>query len=176
MFHCISSGIFLDILLQVAIFWQTQNGHIHVHVYQDILHCSTRLKYPTRSYYVFTEPWIILQDYHNHTVMNSPNKGVTIDQVLSLQVPYVSNNLDFGKNIRPKKRKEKKKKKKKPECVKSKIIPFKLFILYKNCFSTSVQAFFCLCYYKSQSFDNHQRTKNTLQIALCQQTELPHPL
>ena len=57
----------------------------------------------------------------------------------------------------------------------SKIISFKLFILYKNCFSTTVQAFFCPCNCKLQSFDKQQRTKNTLQIALHQQTELPHP-
>ena len=58
----------------------------------------------------------------------------------------------------------------------NKITSFKLFILYKNCFCTSVQAFFCPCYCKLQSFDKHKRTKNTLQIALRQQTELPHPL
>ena len=58
----------------------------------------------------------------------------------------------------------------------NKIISFELFILYKNCFSSSVQAFFCPCYCKLQSFDKHKRTKNTLQIALRQQTELPHPL
>ena len=46
------------------------------------------------------------------------------------------------------------------------------FILYKNCFSTSVQAFFCPCYCKLQSFDKHHRTKNTLQIRLRQ---LPQP-
>ena len=57
----------------------------------------------------------------------------------------------------------------------NKIISFKLFILYKNCFTTSVQAFFCPCYCKLQSFDKHQRTKNTLKIDLRQQTELPHP-
>ena len=58
----------------------------------------------------------------------------------------------------------------------NKILSFKLLILYKNCFSTSVQAFFCPCYCKLQSFDKHQRTKNALQIDLRQQTELPHPL
>ena len=58
----------------------------------------------------------------------------------------------------------------------NKITSFKLFILYKNCFSTSVQVFFCSCYCKLQSFVKHQSTKNTLQIALRQQTELPHPL
>ena len=58
----------------------------------------------------------------------------------------------------------------------NKIISFKRFILYKNCFSTSVQAYFCPCYCKLQSFNKHQRTKNTFQIALRQQTELPHPL
>ena len=56
------------------------------------------------------------------------------------------------------------------------ILSFKLFILYKNCFSTSVQAFFCPFYCKLQPFDKHQRTKNSLQIAFRQQTELPHPL
>ena len=97
-FHCISLSICLSILLQIAIFWHTQNGHID----QNILRYCTRLKYPTHSYYVFTEPWNILQVYHNHTVMNLPNKDVTTDQVLSLLVPYDSNNLDFGKNIRQK--------------------------------------------------------------------------
>ena len=101
--------------------------------------------------------------------MSSPNTEVTIDQVLSLLVPDVSNNLDFCKDIRQKQQKL-------PECVENKITSFKLFILYKNCFSTSVQAFFCPCYCKLQSFDKHQRAKNTLQIALHQQTELPHPL
>ena len=56
------------------------------------------------------------------------------------------------------------------------IISFKLFILYKNCFSTSVQVFFCPFYCKLQSFDKHPRTKNCLQIAFRQKTELPHPL
>ena len=50
------------------------------------------------------------------------------------------------------------------------------FILYKNCFSTSVQTFFCSFYCKLQSFDKHQRIKNSLRIAFRQQTELPHPL
>ena len=58
----------------------------------------------------------------------------------------------------------------------NKIISFNLFILYKNCFSTSVQAFFCPCYSKLQSSNKHQRTKNTFQIALRQQTEIPHQL
>ena len=31
--------------------------------------------------------------------MSSPNKDVTIDQVLSLLVPCVSKNLDFSKDI-----------------------------------------------------------------------------
>ena len=61
------------------------------------------MKYPTHSYfYVFTEPWKILQDYHNHLVMNLPNSDATIDQVLSLLVLYVSNNFDFYKDIRQK--------------------------------------------------------------------------
>ena len=57
-----------------------------------------------------------------------------------------------------------------------KIVSFKLFILYKNYFSTSVQALFCPYYCKLQSFDKHQRTKKSLQTALRQQTEFPHQL
>ena len=51
-----------------------------------------------------------------------------------------------------------------------------VFTVYKNCFCTSVQAFFCPIYCKLQSFDKHQRIKNSLQIAFRQQAELPHPL
>ena len=51
---------------------------------------------------MFTEPWNILQDYHYHIVINLPNKDVTIDQVLSLLVPYASNNLDFYKRYKTK--------------------------------------------------------------------------
>ena len=53
---------------------------------------------------------------------------------------------------------------------------FQTVYLYKKCFSTSVQAVFCPSYCKMHFFDKHKRTKNNLQIAFRQQTELPHPL
>ena len=52
--------------------------------------------------------------------MNSPNKDVTIDQVLSLLVPYVSNNLDFCKDIQQNSQKL-------PECVAKIVYIFQTF-------------------------------------------------
>ena len=112
-------------------------------MYYNILRCSTRLKYPNYSYYMFTEPLNILQDYQNHIVINLPNKDVTTDQVLSTLVPYVATTWIFIK------------------------IYDKKSINYPNMWriklyvstSISIQTFFCPCYCKSQSFDKHQRTK-----------------
>ena len=110
----------------------------------------------------------MLNDYHSHIVINLPNKDVTTDQVLSTLVTYVTTWIFikiYDKNNKncPNVRRTK---------LYVTIFLFCIKIVSLRQFRHSSVHVIANC----NPLTNTKGQKNSLHIALRQQTEIPHPL